>query len=335
MIVPDTKTSLRIAFWNTWLLRPRVWPGGPAVPFGDRLFAPQVPARSPLIGPAVRDRFDVVALGECFESEEQDAVAKSWPEATVVAGPQRRRRKFTGSGLMTLVSPLARVTHHIGHSFTSGGDWRDSDTFATKGALFTRVQAGDLEIDVVSTHLLAGGDLFPIPGHDDTVRHHDARMAQVDELVAFIQRQRSAAAPLLLVGDFNVCAHDHEPRLAEPAERYRDLAERLTPLGVSDVWADHGIGPGHTCTFTESSDLPADPEDPDCVADDPDASPATAAGERIDYLWLGDAPNGSVTVRAERPRRWAFPGRDVQGGPAGSLSDHLALSVTLHLVPAA
>ena len=52
--------------------------------------------------------------------------------------------------------------------------------------------------------------------------------------------------------------------------------------------------------------------------------------ERIDYLWLAQPTTGRQ-VTADRPRRWGFPRPGVHGGLAGTLSDHLALSVTLHL----
>ena len=48
-----TTGSVRVVFWNTWLLRPRLWPGGPALPFTDRLFAPDVTRRAPLVGRAL------------------------------------------------------------------------------------------------------------------------------------------------------------------------------------------------------------------------------------------------------------------------------------------
>lgn len=345
--------SLRVGFWNTWLLRPLLWPGGPAVPFGDRLFAPDVGPRAPLVGAALRDHFDVIALAECFEERERRRVAAAWPAALAVPGPGRRPRGFTGSGLMTMAGPTATLTHTARHRFVAGGDWRDSDTLATKGALLTRLrvggsgsdasraheqetaepESGGPELDLVSTHLIAGGEFLPVPGADDTVRHHAARMAQVDELVAFVQRERRSDLPLLLVGDFNVSTHDPEPRLGDPGERYRELAEHLAPLAVTDLWADQGVGAGHSCTFESPADLPPDPDEPDMVADDASADAATATGERIDYLWLAQATDATVAVRAERPRRWAFTGRGVRGGPAGSLSDHLALSVTLHLSP--
>lgn len=322
--------EVRVAFWNTWLLSPRLWPTGPRMPGMSGWFAPEVEARAPLVARAVADRFDVVALAECFERSEQDAVARGWPGATFVAGPQRQGLKRQGSGLAALVAPGRRVVRTARHAYRSGGDLRDSDTFATKGAQLVAVHvAGDLPpVEVVSTHLFAGGDLFPVPGADDVTRHHAARMRQVDELVAFIEEQHDPASPLLVVGDFNVPAQDDDPTLPEPQARYRDLAERLARIGLVDVWAGHGVGPGHTCTFREATDIPSDPDEPDRVLDIADDGP-DAPGERIDYLWLS-SPAG-LEVEVDRPRRWSFTGRGIPGGPAGSLSDHLALSVTLRL----
>lgn len=323
--------EVRIAFWNTWLLAPRLWRTGPRTPGLAGWFAPDVDERAPLVAKAVAGRFDVVALSECFERSEQEAVARAWPGATFVAGPQRRGLRLQGSGLAALVAPDVVVVRSRQHAYRSGGDLRDSDTFATKGAQLVAVRvAKDLPpVEVVSTHLIAGGDLFPMPGADDAERHHRARMRQVEELVSFIEAEHDPACPLLVVGDFNVMAHDPDPRLPEPQARYRDLAERLAGVGLVDVWAAHGVGPGHTCTFHSAADLPPDPDEPDQVADDPDAHESSAPGERIDYLWLA-APPG-LAIEVERPRRWAFSGRGATGGPAGSLSDHLALSVTLRI----
>lgn len=334
MTAPDGSTptageQLRLAFWNTWLLSPRLWATGPRLPGLSGWFAPEVEARAPLVARAVAGRFDVVALGEVFERSEQEAVAAAWPEATLVPGPRRRGLKTTGSGLATLVAPGVEVLRTEGHAYRSGGDLRDSDTFATKGALLTTVRSAPdaTPVDVVSTHLLAGGDLFPVPGANDADRHHAARMRQVDELVAFVRRVHHPDHVLALVGDFNV--QSRTPGAADPSARYDDLARHLAPLSVRDAWADHGVGAGATCTFASPTDLPVDPGDPDLVVDDPDEGPTPAAGERIDYLWL--APPAGATLDIGRPRRWAFPGRGVTGGPAGSLSDHLALSVTVSI----
>ena len=327
---PSDPVDVRIAFWNTWLLSPRLWRNGPRLPGMSGWFAPDVEARAPLVARAVAGRFDVAALSECFEPSEQDAVARGWPGAAFVAGPQRHGMRPQGSGLATLVAPGLPVVRSVSHAYRSGGDLRDSDTFATKGAQLVAVRVAEHlpPVEVVSTHLFAGGDLFPVPGAADEARHHEVRMGQVDELAAFVDEEHDPASPLLVVGDFNVPAYASDLGLPSPQARYLDLAARLARVGLVDVWAAHGIGPGHTCTFDDPADLPADPDEPDQVADDPDAG-VDAPGERIDYLWLSTPPGLGVEV--ERPRRWSFTGRGVRGGPAGSLSDHLALSVTLRL----
>jgi endonuclease/exonuclease/phosphatase family metal-dependent hydrolase len=328
--------TLRVAFWNTWLLAPRLWRDGPRVPGGERMFfAPDVDLRAPLVGPALAGRFDVAALAEVFERSEHDAVARSWPSATLVEGPPRGRRRTASSGLITLVDPArATVVRSARLPYRSGGDWRDSDTFATKGALLTTLRpdvGGDWpDIDVVSTHLLAGGDLLPVPGARDQARHHAARMRQVDELVAWIAGHHRPGNALLVAGDLNVAAHDPDPLLTDPTSRYRDLVERLGTLGLVDLWAELGVGPGHTCTFDHAFDLPSDPDHPDRVIDRADEDEATAPGERIDYLFFAQPADAAIEVL--RPRRWAFHGRAARGGPAGSLSDHLALSVDLRLI---
>lgn len=324
-----TTAEVRVAFWNTWLLAPRLWRRGPRLPGLPGWFGPEVEARAPLVSAAVRTRFDVAALSEVFERSEVDAVGAGWPEATLVPGPGARRPRLQPSGLVTLVAPTLEVLRTERHAYRSGGDLRDSDTFATKGALLTTVRsrAGGPTIDVVSTHLFAGGDLLPVPGAADASRHHLARMSQVDELVGFIERVHDPGHVLLVVGDLNVPAHDPDPELPSADARYRDLAAHLDRADLRDLWAAHGVGPGPTCSFTDPADLPPDPDEPDLVLDRED----DASGERIDYLWLHVPEAHAGRVEVDRPRRWAFGGRGVTGGPAGSLSDHLALSVTLRL----
>lgn len=329
MTTPSAGAELRIAFWNTWLLAPRLWRGGPRMPGLPTWFGPDVAERAPLVAAAVADRFDVVALSEVWDRSEQEAVAAGWEGARYVAGPGARFPKVTGSGLGMLLAPGVELVRSARYSYRENGDPRDSDWFASKGALFTAIRVDpDLPpLEVLSTHLFAGGDLLPLPGAHHQPRHHEVRLRQLDELVRFIERLHDPASPLLVVGDFNVGAEDLT--VPDHTGRYHDLVERMARAELVDLWPLHGVGAGHTCTFDGPDDLPPDPDEPDQVADDPDEDPEAAAGERIDYLWL-HAPS-DLPVAVERPRRWAFPGRPAQGGRAGSLSDHLALSVTLHL----
>ena len=326
--------SIRVVFWNTWLLRPRLWSSGPGLPGSDHIFAPDVTRRAPLIGQALAGRFDVCALSEVFGSKEQAAVAGAWDEAEFQPGPKGTgRMRPMGSGLVTIVDPTnVEVVATADHIYRTGGDLRDSDSFANKGALLTRVRLDDggPEIDVVSTHLLAGGEWLPLPGANDHARHHRTRLGQVDELIDFIAREHDPHIPLLVVGDLNIAAHDVRAQ-GSPDDSYRDLVERFEPLGLVDLWATEGVGPGTTSGFTKAGEIPPDPALPDAVLDSDEVEPTYAPGSRIDYLWLAVPDGGKITVEADRPRRWAYPGRDVRGGPAGSLSDHLAISTTLHL----
>jgi hypothetical protein len=298
-----------------------------------------------MVGHALAGRFDVCALAECFETHERQAVAAAWPEPATAAGVGRGRIRTTNSGLFTIVDPRrADLTYRARMAFKAGGDVRDADTFATKGALLTRVRQvgspgqrrrraheGRAELDVVSTHLFAGGDFLPVPGSANRSRHHGVRMEQVDELVEFVGREHDPMVPLLLVGDFNVAAHDADPDLDDPAERYRDLLDHLAPLGVTDLWPELGLGPGRTSGFGTRTPA-SDPADPDRVLDQPEDRDAEPGFERIDYLFLAQ-PADRARARAERPRRWAFPRPDQHAGPSDALSDHLALSVMVHIDP--
>ena len=330
---PASDRSLRVAFWNTWLLSPRLWPGGPTVPRADNVFAPDVARRAPLVGAAIAREFDVCALGEAFEDTELDAILAANPHRKLLQGPRRAFPRFTSSGLATLVDERrAAITASNTHAYRAGGDLRDSDTFAAKGALHVRLEVDPNlpGIDLVSTHLFAGGGFFSGFGATDVRRHHAVRVAQLRELVEFVTSVRSPDAALLLVGDFNVCAHDPDPSLAKPTERYDEFQQILAPLNVVDVWAEDGVGLGHTCTFERAEDLPSDPANSDRVIDvDADLDPLDVAGERIDYLWFAPSESNPTAFTVGRPRRWSFGGRDARGGPAGSLSDHLALSVSL------
>lgn len=329
---------VRIIFWNAWLLRPRIWPGRPAFPGSDRLFAPAVRERASAIGEVLAGRFDVCALAECFEPEEQELVLAAWTgrKPTVVRGPQRGRfPRFTGSGLLTVIDGVD-VLRHASHSFQAGRDLRDADTFATKSAMLVSLDLGPDRpgLDVFSTHLISGGDLLPIPGAADRNRHHRDRMAQVDELLEFIGANRDPANAAALVGDFNVPATDRT--WTDPSFEYLELAAKLKPLGFCDVWATQGVGNGPTGLFRQIADLQPDPEEPDRIADvETTPAAAVARGERIDYVWLAQPSAGSPVASgdvavADRPRRWAFP-RPLRNGCASFLSDHLALSVDLHI----
>ncbi|HEY4375964.1 MAG TPA: endonuclease/exonuclease/phosphatase family protein, partial [Acidimicrobiales bacterium] len=231
--------ALRVMFWNAWLLHPRLWPNVPKIPGLEGVVAPNLPERANAIGQALPGRFDVMAFSETFEPDEREALVAGWagrPNVTVANGPKRRAGFFTNSGLVTVVDGLP-VTRQANAPYkTSGQWWRDSDGMAHKGVLLVEVDPGEglPHVEVYSTHLFAGGGWIPAPGHADHLRHHDVRMAEADELVAFVERRHHAGNVVVVCGDMNV-ARDDVRLDGDQTARFRDLSERFARAGLVDA----------------------------------------------------------------------------------------------------
>ena len=348
----DPIDPVRLLFWNVFLLKPRPIPGLPGLPAIGELAAPAVHERASAIGRRLRGRFDIAALSEVFEPDDRARVEAGWASSTldVAVGPQREVRRgapgFASSGLCTLVDryPMTRTETH--QFATRGSYLHDADALANKGVLMVEVDVlpGAGRLEVYSTHLIYGTGLVGGQTAQDPVRRHRLRMAQVDELVAFVQRVHDPANVVAIVGDCNVPAV--APAYPDgPTAQHDDLLERLAPLGMRDLWSESGVGAGDTCgnaldPFADQIDL----VEPDALVDRPDEAAATAlaaagpdpeiAAERyrIDYLFL-QRPREEHTLRLtpSAPRRFAFP-RGVTA-PARDrlprLSDHLAVAVEL------
>ncbi len=330
--------DLRLLFYNAFLLRAgRVpWPGRPRYVHA----APAVDARAHELGRRLAGRYDVAALSEVFDLAERRAVVSGWRHArpgrrhhhrlrTAVGPPLLRRVPLLKtSGLFTVVDgpALTRTATHLYRS--RGHRFLDSDAWAHKGALLAQVDVGlEADLEIYSTHLIAGGDLL-LPrerGHRSAVA--DFRQAQAHELLDFVRRTHQRGNAVLLVGDFNIDALD-------PSPAYADLAAAMDDAGYDDVWAAHGEGPGPTCDLRSLAPGRAapDPEDPDlCLDGDLDGEPA---GGRIDHAWLRRPREGDgVAVEVRAVRRAAFPRDPGAEGheQLGFLSDHLGLHLELRL----
>lgn len=347
----DTATGpdqIRLAFWNTFLLHPRPLPGGPALPEFGELAAPAVSERAVAIGRALAGRFDVVAMAEAFEPADRALLVDAWgatdlvtatgPARSIVHGPLG----FTSSGLFTVVDG-PRVVRERTHQFEERGSYRyDADTLANKGVLLVEIDlAGHAaNLEVYSTHLSWGTGLLGGPQAEDPVRRHGVRMAQVDELVAFIGRTHRPGNVALLVGDMNVPAIDLDFP-GGPTAQYDDLVGRLGTLGLDDLWPASGTGAGDTCGApTDEFADQRDPDDADALVDpvevDTTRVPRADLDERvrIDYAFLQRPASGDrVRVRATAMRRYAFP--RAADAPKRDrlvrLSDHLAIGVDLEI----
>lgn len=333
--------ELRLLFLNAFLLRAGrlPWPGRARYVHS----APAVDARAHELGPRLAGRYDVAALSEVFDLGERHAVVSGWRRAQprrrhhrlrVAVGPPLLRRLplLKTSGLFTLVDgpALVRTATHLYR--TRGHRFLDSDAWAHKGALMVEVDVGrSANLEVFSTHLIAGGDLL-LPrerGHRSAVG--DFRQAQAHELLDFVRRSHRPGNATLLVGDFNIDALD-------PSPAYADLAGAMDDAGYDDLWVEHGVGPGWTSDLLR---LPAelvvpDPVNPDlCLDEVPSDAPADErAGGRIDHAWLRRPRDGDevrVEVRAVRRAAFARPEGAEGGDELAYLSDHLGLHLELTL----
>jgi endonuclease/exonuclease/phosphatase family metal-dependent hydrolase len=200
---------------------------------------------------------DVVLIQEGFRGEVADLVKASgyshWAQ-----GPTRRERasgtapedgrgyrrvrylrsgegwgKFTSAGLHVLSdAPIVEI-RNTPYRFCAG-----FDCLANKGAMLVRLALPDLpgEVDVINTHLNSKrASKVPL---SRSLRAHNL---QTEELIAFINDHRNAAAPLLIGGDFNV---------RNAAARYDHQAAERPYLVVSEFCND----PANACEGQDPED---------------------------------------------------------------------------------
>lgn len=333
--------DVRLAFWNVFLLKPRPIPGLPGLPAIGELAAPAVRDRAGKIGAAVADRFDIVAFSEAFEAPDRQVLLDAWGSAdlTSAVGPGRSLRKgplgFASSGLFSVVRGY-RVTRRAMHQYKVRGSYlHDADALANKGVLLIEVDLGPDHgrVEVFSTHLMFGTGLLGGPKALDRQRRHHLRMAQLDELIAFVEREHRPGNALFVVGDFNVPAVDPKFPLGATAQ-YDALTAKLGVLGVSDLWVTHGSGDGFTCSApTDDFAEQQDSEDGAVLIDtmvDPGRNPAAVVDrrERIDYVFADLSHPGLVVNDIRRygfVRHGDAPARD----RLARLSDHLAVGASL------
>lgn len=346
---------LRLLFWNVYLLQPRLVPGGPPLPAIRELSAPVVGPRASEIATTLPGRYDVVAFAEAFDPQERRRVLAGWadrPDVTAVAGPERSfpprgPAAFASSGLFTVVDGH-RVVRTEQYRFEARGDRRwDADAWSNKGVLLVEIEPSGApgavtdtattggRLEVYSTHLFWGGGVLGGKTANDHERRHRLRMAQIDELLAFVERSHRPENATVVVGDLNVRVHDVS-NPDEPNHWYDDLAARMARLDFADTWAEAGVGPGHTCGGERDPFDEPDVDAPGLLLDDPAEAEGRPDRERIDYCWVRrPQPDQRLGITYGRPRRRAFPRRPgaKRRDLMPRLSDHLALDVELELRP--
>ena len=250
--------------------------------------------------------------------------------------PPRGPAAFASSGLFTVAEVPVTRTQQL--RFETRGDRRhDADAWSNKGVLLVEVDplggaAGKVEITAPTS--CSGPGCSPA-GTPPTRTPAPAAHATGRRAGRLCGRQPPAGDLAVVVGDFNVPAHDAAQGL-RPDRWHLDLTSRMARLGLVDAWVERGVGPGPTYGPPEDS---FDSEDPNCpgrLVDDPGGAGGGAERQRIDYIWV-QSPSLEHRLEASigRPRRRAFP------RPAGApdharlprLSDHLAVELELVVRP--
>ncbi len=329
---PGTGDTTRLLFYNTWLINDVAGIGG----------APDRERRVREIGRALSAAdYDVAALCEVFAGEARRRIREPLADGGVDArmGPPSDVDK--SSGLYTLASGDGpRIVSSHRHVFdTDGAEFRDADAFSNKGALHVELDLGPGNVDLYSTHLLAGGGLGAVGDFIDGIFQppppSEYRRRQVRELVGFVRRTRSPENLTVLAGDFNVEAD---------SEEYATLETMMDDLGLYDAWTAHGGRAGgtnrtaleHGCAIDTGDGVPYH-------CDDSRADHA-GAGRRIDYVFLSEPTDDhAVELDVTDLRRTTFwrgladPGEffaDGDGAVPNYLSDHLGLELAFRVDPA-
>jgi len=334
--------ELRLLFLNCYLLRALEFPARrPVVRLGS---APEIEERARELADRLAGEYEVACLAEVFDRREALTLStpSKGPGPHLVVGPtpDGRRRFFTSSGLVDLVDgpKIVKSARHIfGHR---GSPLHDPDALACKGGLFVELDVGlSANLEVVSTHLIAGGDLFPRGGLRRTDEERRAasntlrilRQAQVAELAHFIATHHKPANTTLVVGDFNIAHRD--PDADDPAGPYEDLLRSLSsPIELWDECSPGGHGMTANLTGPGSVAFVADPTDPRFFADDEPLPAATDEVSRIDHAFLQVESRSAIEVTPSTIRRRRLPrdepseNHDIQ-----YLSDHVGLHLELTL----
>lgn len=290
--------------------------------------APNREARAKAMGQMFSKNYDIASLCEVFEPSRRADILKAAGEtgrkASGYAGPEADG-EIAGSGLLTVAFDGRGLSKKMRVFSNQGDHVRDADAWSRKGVLLTVVNVGVGKIDLYTTHLYQGGDT---PFKDPTdAQRWAVKLSQIDEIVSFIGETHNADHVAVLMGDFNVAAHDPE---------YKTLLERLATVGLVDLWPfwrEAASNPGlkKPPSHRGATNDPAlcevkTPGMPLCA--EPGAQEGPGNGRRIDCIFV-EKPraNHAFTVDFTRMRR---RGDQFSGS---KLSDHLGLDVKLIVSP--
>ena len=323
---------------------------------------PALRPRAREIGEAIHGAYDIAALCETFDASERKLILQAWPreqQPSLAAGPTSSGSWVVlGSGLVTISTQ--REIRSQQHTFDERGQrLRDTDAWANKGVLLSVIDlgVGKSRLEVYSTHLLSGDD-FEIdltvdlprigtvgiggtPSREEKLR---IQLKQVDEVKDFVTRTHQPENVAIIVGDFNIDAHDQALYTIGGVARtpYDHLVSRMQALNMYDLWAARSRDKADGATFGYTSNI-KDQKRTICAVDSrdegycDDLTAPEQSGTRIDYIFVQEQrPEHGLMLDFTRPRRVSFerPPNAEGYDKIGFMSDHVGLAVTLIATPA-
>lgn len=282
----------RLLTWNTWLMP----------------FYPSKPSRrAEEIVKAVQG-YDIIGLQEVFLNRDQviDRLSETY---RVLDADKKITKRVLGSGLL-LATVFEVEDWWVERYDEAAGD----DALASKSALYARLKLPCGQLDVIVTHIQAGG------GGKEGPRTR-ARHEQFRQLNRFIDQHGCDKIPRIIIGDLNVPAP-----IAGVGEcnEYRTMLWILSTKGVAPIDEFHRLNPPNQSGDTYEG----------FTHDYRNNTYASLFGSlfvslrvinRLDYL-LNHNPKAGAPIQQIRVRRFWYQRSSGQICP---LSDHYAIEAVI------
>lgn len=304
--------------------------------------------------------YNIAALCEVFTPQRQasilNGVKSGSPNRFVIgcSGPDSSGNTID-SGLYTVSFDRSLLYKEARQFNNRGSELIDADAWANKGVLLAVFDVGLGRLEVFSTHLISGGDLankawewilekvtsMSAEAYAASIQDHvlETKMAQIDDLLQFYHERHNPENMAIIVGDFNLDAHN-------PKE-YGMLIQKMYGEGFKllDSWPYHRRRPpagqpnvndaekikksvaaprGASHSDYKHYEVCSNDKGPYC--DDS----VQLGGGRIDFMFI-ERPQykHSYTFDFTRVQRRPF----FRNGVPSYLSDHLGLDVTFLVSP--
>lgn len=202
-----------------------------------------------------------------------------------------------------------------------GNRFKDADYYATKGILKTSIDLEIGQIEVYNTHLHAGSK-FISSSTESEIR--EVKIAQVEELLNFIDTNRNLNNICVIVGDFNINGMNLSDSF------YQEFIAKMNRAGFDDIWVQRCLNDDGEVILQPTSDTHNEricEVDGNLCNELYDRFPRNST--RIDYIFIErQNEQHSFILDYTRPRRVPFPNRTISE-ELNFLSDHLGLEITL------